>query len=384
MKTLRLLVFIEANTITGPAKNLLTFAEMARLGTADPHFQLSIGVFQRPHSPEVFVKAARRSEIPIHIIPETGRFDFSVLDQMRSLAREFAPDLVQSHAVKSHLLVRRSRLNKIAPWIAFHHGYTWTDAKMRLYNQLDRWSLRAADRIVTVSQPFRDQLMRIGVDEARIRVLHNAVNPEWSSQHRSPEARSALRKRLGIGPDQRIVLIVGRLSQEKDHQTALRAFRLLARKSSGKQLPPLHLLIVGEGPERARIEEASRRFQLSQCVTLLGQVPSAEPYYGIADVSVLSSLTEGSPNALLESMAARVPVIATSVGGVPEIVSHNESALLIKTHDPAAMASSIEAILADETLRRRLTERAYELVLTRFTPEARMRQLTTLYQSVLM
>lgn len=355
---------------------------MARRGE-DPQLQLSVGVFQRPDSPEIFVEAARKSAIPVHIIPEKGRFDFSVLDQMKSLTRDFAPDLVQSHAVKSHFLVRRSRLNKMAPWIAFHHGYTWTDAKMRLYNQLDRWSLSAAERIVTVSQPFRDQLIRIGVDHRRIRVLHNAISPEWGSQHCSPEARSALRARLGIRSDQKVVLIVGRLSQEKDHQTLLRAFHLLAQKSLAKHLPPVHLLIVGEGPERPRIEEAVRRLELSQGVTLVGQVPSAEPYYGIADVSVLSSLTEGSPNALLESMAARVPVVATSVGGVPEIVSHNESALLVKTHDPAGMACSIESILTDETLRRRLSECAYELVLTRFTPEARMRQLLTLYQSVL-
>ena len=117
-----------------------------------------------------------------------------------------------------------------------------------------------------------------------------------------------------------MILIVGRLSREKDHLSLLRALSQLAVVRGGEGAAIAHLLIVGEGPERARIEAAIRHLGLSEMVTLTGQVPSAEPYYGIADLAVLSSLSEGSPNALLEAMAARVPVVATAVGGIPEIV----------------------------------------------------------------
>ena len=116
---------------------------------------------------------------------------------------------------------------------------------------------------------------------------------------------------------------MGRLSREKDHLSLLRAVSQLRDLN-------MQLVIVGEGPERVAIESAIRELALSDAVTMTGQVPSAEPYYGIADVAVLSSLSEGSPNALLEAMAAGVPVVATAVGGVPEIVTHRESALLIE------------------------------------------------------
>src|SRR5581483_7401115 len=164
MRKIGMLAIIEATTITGPAKNLLNFAEMMRAGTNEPPVALSIATFERNGSSEIFLNAARKAAIPVHAIPEAGRFDRSAVERLKKLVQELHPDIVQSHAVKSHFLVRVAGLPKLAPWIAFHHGYTWTDRTMRVYNQLDRWSLRAAKRVVTVSEPFREQLVRIGVN----------------------------------------------------------------------------------------------------------------------------------------------------------------------------------------------------------------------------
>jgi glycosyltransferase involved in cell wall biosynthesis len=262
----------------------------------------------------------------------------------------------------------------MAPWVAFHHGYTWPDLRARAYNQLDRWSLRAARRVLTVSEPFRRELMGRGVAAERIDVAHNAIDPQWGRREDTPEARAALRARLGIGPEKRVVLIVGRLSSEKDHRTLLDAMRRLRSTA-----PEAHLLIVGEGPEHPRIEAAIRALGLAESVTMAGQVPSAEPYYGIADICVLSSLSEGSPNALLEAMAAGVPVVATAVGGIPEMVTHGESAVLIQPGDCQAMTGALTALLTDGELARRLAAKARDLVLERHPPEARMRRLVEIY-----
>lgn len=383
MQKIGLLAIIEAKTITGPAKNLLNFAEIMRATREGPRVELSIATFERNGSSEVFLNAARSAAIPVYSIPEAGPFDRSAVERLKKLAQELHPDLVQSHAVKSHFLVRLAGLPKLAPWIAFHHGYTWTDLTMRLYNQLDRWSLRAASRVVTVSQPFREQLVSIGVNPKRVEVLHNAVRPDWGSEYRSAVSRSKLRDQLGIPSNARIILIVGRLSQEKDHQTLLRAFHLLHSNPPLPDMPPMHLLVVGEGPERIRIQQTTADLKLSDWVTLTGQVASAEPYYGIADISVLSSLTEGSPNALLESMAARVPVVATAVGGIPEMVVNNQSALLVSTHDAPAMASAMGSLLSNRLLAENLAENAYRIVLDRFSPAARMKHLIRIYEDVL-
>lgn len=368
MKPLRLLAVLEASTVTGPAKNLLQFAEFAR--SADWPVEVTIATFHRSGDPEIFMEAASRAEVRVHLIEESGRFDRSVVPVLKDLSRRLAPDLVQTHAVKSHLIARVAGLR---PWIAFHHGYTWPDLRAQVYNQADRWSLCKAAGVVTVSQPFAEELTRMGVERERIHVVHNAIDSGWGRRNRADTVR--LRSQLGISEGKKIILIVGRLSREKDHLTLLDAVRELPE--------PAHLLIVGEGPERGRIEERIRMTGRSEQVTLTGQVASAEPYYALADVAVLSSLSEGSPNALLEAMAAGVPVVATTVGGIPEIVTHEESALLVPPADRKAMTAAIARVLREDGLAPRMMIRAQELVRAKHSPEARTRQICQIYRSVL-
>jgi glycosyltransferase involved in cell wall biosynthesis len=382
MKTIKLLAIVEATSITGPAKTLLQFARTARLGGAGPAVEVSIAVFQRPNEPDLFIRTASELSVPVYPIAEGGRFDRRVIGLLSALGQSLQPDVVESHAVKSHFLVRKSGLNRLAPWVAFHHGYTWPDLRARMYNQLDRWSLRAASRVVTVSQPFWRELIRNGVPAARIDIVHNAIEPHWGAAS-APPAPAELRARLGIDPARKVILIVGRLSREKDHLGLLRAFSQLKMAGAREAAANAHLLIVGEGPERARIEAAIRNLGLSEVVTLTGHVASAEPYYGMANLAVLSSLSEGSPNALLEAMAARVPVVATAVGGIPEIVSDRESALLVPPRNPEALCRAMLELLENDALARGLAERANGLILTRHTLEARSRRLVEIYTAAL-
>lgn len=377
--TIRLLAILEASTITGPAKNLLQFAELARAPRRGPGVEVHTAVFQRPGASSLFIETARRGAMPVHVIPESGRFDPSVLAGLEALVRELTPDILQTHAVKSHFLVRKSGLHRVRPWVAFHHGYTAPDLRARVYNQLDRWSLRAARQVITMSEPFRRELVGKGVASDRIVVVHNAIAPDWGTASREPAVAAALRARLGIASEANVILLVGRLSREKDHATLLAA---LAKLRQDGAVPMPHLVLVGDGPERVRIEQAIAAGGLAGAVTLTGQVPTAEPYYGIADVAVLASLSEGSPNALLEAMAAGVPVVATRVGGIPEIVSDGESALLIAPRDIAGMAGALQKVLTDRDLAEKLVLEARRAVQARHTPEARVERLIGIYRTV--
>ncbi len=375
MSPIRVLAIIEAATVTGPAKNLLQFGALARSHEYDPAVDLSIAVFRRGNEPSIFEDAVAAARLPLYRIPERGRFDRAVLSRLAALARELRPDIIQTHAVKAHFLIRQAGLDRVAPWIAFHHGYTCPTLTMRIYNQFDRWSLRAARRIVTVSVPFRDELIRRGAPAARIEIVHNAIHAGGQAPDAAETA--ALRARLGIPEKRPVVLIVGRLSREKDHRALLEAVHRLRG-----ELDP-HLLIVGDGPERGRIEAQIRALGMDGAVTFTGQTPSAEPYYALAGVAVLSSISEGSPNALLEAMAFRAPIVATNVGGIPEIVEHGKSALLVPPSDAQQLADAIRRILRQPEEARRLSCRAYELAATRHTPEARVRRLIGIYREVI-
>lgn len=375
MTRLRLLAVIEATSITGPAKNLLEFTR----GAAAYGVSTTIATFTRGGPDNQFTRtvreAADQTGVALETIPEQGPFDPATLRSLRALVARVRPDIVQTHAVKSHFLTRASGLPGQAHWIAFHHGYTWPTLKARAYNQLDRWSLRSARKVLTVSMPFRDQLIAVGVRPEKIEIIHNAIPAGWGA--REPLEAAALRARTGIAPERKVILIVGRLSREKDHLTLLEAVHRLRAVVSP------HLVIVGEGPERFRIEERVRRLGLGEFVTLTGHQSSAEPWYGVADVAVLSSLSEGSPNALLEAMAAGVPVVATAVGGVPEIVTNEESALLIRPGDAAGMSAAIGRVLTEPGLAERLKKRSHELIRERHEPEARTRRLVSIYRSLL-
>jgi glycosyltransferase involved in cell wall biosynthesis len=380
---MKILSIVEAITINAVAKNVLEFSYSARelqQKAADfPIFESSIVTFERRNdsggSPNAFVDAARRQNLEVEIIPERRRFDLKVLPALRRLVERQRPDLVVSHSVKSHFLVWRSNIWRDFPWIAFHHGYTTTDRKMRIYNRLDRWSLPVADRLVTVCHTFAEELTsNTGVPKAKISVQHNSIRARLAA---SPATAIALRTKLGIDAGESLLLTVGRLSKEKAHIDLLAAFARLREISPELKCK---LVIVGDGPERATLEAAARSRSIQQDVIFTGQVTDVQPFYAAANVFVLPSHSEGSPNVLLEAMAATVPIVATAVGGVPEIVENNESALLVPAKDSIAMAAAIARVLSERDLARRLTANSAELVANRYAPGQYVRSLVEIFQ----
>jgi glycosyltransferase involved in cell wall biosynthesis len=273
--------------------------------------------------------------------------------------------------------MKLSRLAEQYPWVAFHHGYTTTDRKMRAYNLLNRWSLPAAHRVVTVCEAFARDLASAGVSPERIHVQHNSIRPE---PMRSSDEAKLLRQQLDIKDDDYLVLTVGRLSREKAQIDLLTAFNDLI-----KNQPDTHakLVIVGDGPDLGTLEATAAVAGVTDRVKFVGEIGDVQPYYAAADVFVLPSHSEGSPYVLLEAMAAKVPIVATAVGGVPEMVTHEESALLASPGNPQALAAAIARVLGDPQLAKRLTANAYRLVTSSFAPETQIRSLIELYRSIL-
>ncbi|HJQ32268.1 MAG TPA: glycosyltransferase family 4 protein [Pyrinomonadaceae bacterium] len=394
--TFRVLALMEATTVTGPAKNLIEFSRRARLpGNSDDMTtaEVSFVTFRRgaeeSHNdddasheggpaPNAFVAAARAAGARVYVIPERFRFDPRVLSQLRQLVELHRPDIIQTHQVKSHFLLKLSGLWRRHPWIAFHHGYTTTDLKMELYNRLNRWSLPAARRVVTVCGAFSPRLTREGVSPEKIFVRHNSISPNGNAAPPVEEV-SALRERLNIREGARVILAVGRLSREKGHADLVRA---LGHLRASEPAIDFRLLVVGDGPEREAVETEARAQGVADRLVFAGHVSDVRPFYALADVLALPSHSEGSPNVLLEAMAAGLPVAATSVGGVPEIVSDEESALLVAPHDAAALGAALARLLKDEDLARRLASNARALVAAHYTPDAYARSLIELYREV--
>jgi glycosyltransferase involved in cell wall biosynthesis len=375
-RTVRILDFMETSWVSGPAKNLIEFARRAAQTDTPLNVKIVVATFHRGNVWNEFTVACRDAGLEVHPIWERHAFDFGVIPKIRNLLAEYQPDIVQTHGVKSHFLVRLCRLHKRSRWIAFHHGYTWPRPRVRLYNLLDRFSLPSAALVVTVCHPFEHQLQNIGVARERIVVRHNSVKEFVAA---SDSQVAALRHSLGIDRGTHVLLAIGRLSREKGHRDLIEAIALLRQQVSSLKF---HLIIVGDGPEARTLQSEARRLGVADCVSFVGHQSDVSAYYTLADVVVLPSHTEGSPNVLLEAMSAGVPVVATAVGGVPEIVGPEHAALLVQRQNSSELASAICQLMTDDGLRREICGAARR-VAKLYSPESYVSSMLSLYGSCL-
>jgi len=374
--SLRILALMEAASVTGPAKNLIGFSKwlQSESGIATG-LQLAIVTFDRnarTDQPGSFAWAAREAGIETHVIHERYRFDWGVVSQLRDVVAAVEPHIIQTHNSKSHFLLwSQPSLRTQRRWFAFEHGHVHADLKVRLYNTVDRLTLRSADRIISVCQAFAARLIRTGIDSRRIRVLHNAATPVPQV---STADRAELRKHLRITDDQAVLLTIGRLSREKGHEDLLRAAVGLRFER-----PDWKLVVVGDGPERAHLEALARSLQLESRVRFVGFQQDASRYYSIADVFILPSRSEGSSNVLLEAMMAQVPIVATMAGGNAEIVVHGQTGLIAGIGNSKELAEGIERLLQQPEFAQRLKVAAYARACQEFSAERYRQRLLSYY-----
>jgi len=204
-------------------------------------------------------------------------------------------------------------------------------AQYRFPRRLIRWAARQAAAVVTVSQALKDKLVALGVEHERIHVLRNGVDLELFH----PNDQERLRAELDLRRP--TLLSVGNLLAFKGHGLVIEALSLL---------PQCELVIAGEGPDRAAFEALARQRGVSERVRFVGSLDQQDlrRYYCAADALVLASSREGWPNVLLEAMACGTPVIATAVGGVPEIVTSTEAGVVVEERSAPALARAVREL----------------------------------------
>ena len=372
---IRVLALMEGSSVTGPAKNLIQIGTYGRDVSDATSLDLIVATYGRgDQTPAPLTDGLAKAGLHAEVLMERQRFDTAVVAQLRALADRYRPDIIQTHMVKSHFLMRWSGLWRSHRWLAFHHGYTRVDRKMLVYNQFDRWSLRAAHHIVTVCQPFAEQLTSRGIPHGRITVQHNSVPP---FQPPNQAAVDRLRASLHIEKGVPVLLAVGRLSAEKGFADLIEAVAIAQRDTPG-----FRLVIVGEGPERHQLQAAVSRLGLTGRVLLGGHEDDMAPWYAMAYALVMPSHSEGSPNVLLEAMAAGLPVAATTVGGIPEMAIDGETALLVPPQNPQALARAIVTMLNNGVTAAALGQAGKKRAVERFSISSHYRSIIRVYERV--
>lgn len=254
------------------------------------------------------------------------------------------PDIIHCHGYRPDILAGWAARALGLARVSTVHGFTGGDWKNRLYERLQIRALARFDGVIAVSRPIHDRLAAAGVPQQRLTVIPNALRGV------APVPRLAARSALGVSADAPLLGWVGRISAEKGLDV------LLAAIPSLKDLP-LAISVVGDGPLRESLQEEARRLGVADRFRWHGIVEGAARYSSAFDCFVLSSRTEGTPIALLEAMAAGVPVVATAVGGVPDVLREGDG-LLVPSGDPAALAAAIRVTLTDRNAAAQRAERA--------------------------
>lgn len=208
----------------------------------------------------------------------------------------------------------------------------------RLIRPMIRWSLKKAAGIVAVSAALREQIVRLGISSELVKVIVNGVDPNRFFV----SDRAAARAQLGIRQDGEVIVSVGSLVPAKSHDLLIRAVAQL-RSKAGRRTS---LYIVGEGPLRNRLKALIDELDLSEQAHLIGgqSNETLQQWFNAADLSVLVSAREGMPNVVLESLACGTPVLATRVGGVPEVLVSEQLGILVEP-SVEAIAAGIERAL---------------------------------------
>lgn len=239
-------------------------------------------------------------------------------------------------------------------------------SKRRLVNPL---LSRVATRIASVSHDLERHMVAEGLPDSRIDVIHNGI--EVGPLDRT--SREAIRRELGIADDRIVIGSVARLDPVKHLQALVEAVELLSGRGT-----PVSAVIVGDGPERAALEQQARTRGLEAGVHFTGHRDDARRYLQAMDIYVNSSISEGISLTILEAMAAGLPVVATAVGGTPEIVD-GEVGRLVPSRDGSALADAIAQLSAQAPLRATLGDAARKRVIDRFTIEAMVDRYFELY-----
>jgi glycosyltransferase involved in cell wall biosynthesis len=265
--------------------------------------------------------------------------DLLVLRRLYRTIREFRPDIVHTHTAKAGFVGRvAARLAGVPVIVHTFHGHVlrgyFGPLKTYFYRTLERMLARRSNVILAVSDAVKNDLVSLGVARAeKIRVMPLGL-PLVPLAGKLPRGR--LRAPAGVPDDAPLIGVVGRLVPIKDIDTFLEAAVLLLQ-----QVSSAHFAVVGDGELHDALIARARQLALEARVHFCGWHRDMAAVYGDLDVVVNCSRNEGTPVALIEAMASGRPVVATAVGGTPDLVGHGKRGLLVPAGDPAALAAAI-------------------------------------------
>jgi len=357
----------------GPDKTILNSPRFL-----DAHGYRTVCAYLRPPDDPGFEQLRQKAirwQAPLVEISDRGPFDRRVFSDTLQLCRDEKVAIWHGHDYKTNLLGILLRPFWPMRLVTTVHGWVEFTARTAVYFTVDRFCLPFYEKVFCVSPDLYNRTLRCGVRRRDCILLENGIDTEEFSRRNSVLASKT---NLRLSGDQLMIGAVGRLSPEKGFDLLIRAVDALARCGI-----PVHLMIVGEGNQKAALEQLTVELGCRDRVHWMGFQSDVRPFYEAMDVYALSSLREGLPNVILEAMAYEVPVVATRIAGVPRVIEDGVNGSLIPPGNVEALTAALHRLLTDETERVRLARQGRRTIEERYSFRRRMDKVATVFNDLL-
>lgn len=317
-----------------------------------------------------FVQAARSEGRRVHVVDAAGRAYVREKRLVADLIRRLQPHVVHTHGYRCDIVDAPVARRAHVPVVTTAHGFTGNSRRNRAYEWLQRRAFRRFDAVITVSDKLREQLLASGVDPRRLHVVPNA-QAATDDQLTSDAARA----RLALSHDRNLPVIgwVGRMGPEKAPDVAVSAF-------TNPGLDNAILCFVGAGRMLSECQRLAAELGIENRVHFAGPVSDAGRLMKAFDALCVSSRTEGTPMVLFEADRAGLPVVATAVGGVPQVLGDGWN--LVQPGDAEALGEALVRCIQEPAQARSAQARARERILKHFNPQSWVEGHLAIYRSL--
>jgi len=326
-------------------------------------------------------RQAAQLGLPVHILA-SHKTDPRLLFRLVQVIRQEGYNILDSQNIQSKfwanmaaIITRTSLVSTLNSWYANEHGKA--SLKGKIYTSLELLTNQSLDRYITVSERDRQSLLKAGISEDAIELIYNAVDVNISE---IPGDSEWIRNKFQLPPDSIICTAVGRLVPVKGYDVLVNAIQIIAA-----QIPQLFCLIVGEGEYKEKLSEQIQQAGLENRIRLIGYYDrqNVMAILKSSDIFVMPSRYEGTPIALLEAAALARPILASCSGGIPELVRHEEHALLVPPGDPAALAQGLVKLASDRNYAEMLGQNAQQRIRQSFDLGSQLNATWLAYQRAL-
>ncbi len=310
------------------------------------------------------ISLLEKNKIPYTNLPGLTTFNVRrYRDILKGILKDYKPDLVHIQGRYEPVYFSK-KIFPSTPVILTCHGYGNSIAFLD-YSLTAITGNRWADRVITVCNNDRELLIKLGLSPNKITLIYNGIS---SIEEKKPLSYS---KGFKIGT-------IASLIKRKGLNYLIEAVDIVSKK-----IKDIGLFIIGEGKERSHLETLVKRLKIKDYIYFLGGIPLARSYINNFDIFVLPSLFESLPVSIIEAYAERKAVIASNVGGIPELVIDGETGILVPPRDSKALASAIEKLIMDDKLREKLAENGYNRFIKNFTFEVMVEKTRSVYRDIL-